>query len=234
MSDWFDKHYDEDLAFALYSLYEAGDDSVLNDLLTELCPLVRKCFRVDASKSEQGDQGFLEAEALNAVYELLKLKDIPVSHERVFTKYVSTVVLRTFRDTRVYLRTQTFDYWKVARSPYGSSFASAHEVEADIYRTQITKLLRESVKSKLRFIGVDRDACSYILDCELGYKNLYAETAKRKYGLTSLRCKYLIKYVTVLLRAALWEFGENEHKDGPLASDWSAGRGILRTPSELW
>lgn len=234
MSEWFSKTYDEPRAFSLYILYESGDDSVLNELLENLCPLIRRCFRMEVNKDALGDRGNLESDALEAVYELLRDQDIPTHHSRVFTRYVSTVIIRTFRDSLVKLRQQTFDLWQVAQTYPGARLVTSYDVEADIYREQIHRELRKVVRSRIRFQGADRDACVYIIDCELGYKELPSLTVRRKVGLPNARCKYLIRYVNVLIRAALWEFGEREHKDGPLSPDWSPSRGVLRPSSELW
>jgi hypothetical protein len=233
MSSWFQKHYCSEKAYSLYLLYENGDDSVLNELLTALCPLVRKCSRLECSSVSSGDQGMIEADALNEVYRVLENKSVPITCDRVFTRYLATVINRTFRDSLNELHQQTFEFWKVAQYPDGGRIVSQLDVDAELYRTQIVREILKTIYSRIRFRDSEREACMFIVDCVLGVKDVDPKVVRRKHLLKSRRCKYLINYVNILVRSTLWEFGEREHKDGPLSLDWTTGRGILRTTSEL-
>ena len=233
MSQWFSKPYDIGSAFSLYCLYESGDDSVLNDLISHLCPLIRKCARIERESIKQCDRQTIEADALNEVYNLVKSKDIPTNHPKVFTRFLCTAIIRFFKDSIRNLYSQQFDYWTVARVPESGRLPSHYEVEAKIYSEQTIRNLRRDVLHKLRFIGEERVACEFILDCRLGYRNLDPMVAKRRCNLNGYDCRLLLKHVDVLIKAMLWRYGEREHKDGPLAFDWSTGRSFLCAPGEL-
>lgn len=233
MREHFRAAYDEEWCAALYECYETGDDSVLNELLGRLCALIRRVYLQEVAASRKGDQSLIEGEALEEVYRVVELKTVPNHHPKVFTKFLSVVIVRSIRDSLRRLGCQTFDYWKVAKTPNPEPLPSPDIVEQRIYHDQVTELIRDRVRRRIRFIGSEAEACKFILDCALGYKDIDPKAAKRRFKLTSHRCNYLIRYIRIMTKAAAYEQRDRERKSGTLTSIWEAGGGILRPASEF-
>lgn len=222
------KHpYDGEWALALYACYESGDDSVLTELLESLCPLIRKCYLLEIGEPTQ-NQDFLEADAFQEIYRIISAKSVPYDHPRVFTRYLATCINRQMRDSIKESYQKPFDFWKVCHGPVNLNNLPGHwETEQRIYQEQILVAVKEFVISKIRFYGTEAEACKFILECELGSRNVDPRIARRKYGLTGHRCRYLIQYVKVLVRAAAWELRERECEGGSLTSIWQTSGSIL-------
>lgn len=233
MRGHFLEAYDAEWCSALYELYESGDDSVLNELLTKLCPLVRQTYLHEVGKSLAGDQELIEADALLEVYRVVEEKFVPNGHPKVFSKFLRTVVVRSIRDSIRTMKKQTFDYWKVGKDPSAEQLPSGYHAEQSIYEEQVRAAIRDAVRSRIRFFGKERKACEFILDCWLGYKFLEPKVARRVFELSSHRTNYLIRYIRILTKAVAYERRDLEYKSGPLSSEWEASRSILRTPGEF-
>ena len=227
MSSWFQQSYDEDYSFSLYSLYESGDNSVLNSLMTSICPLIRRSFKLEFRSMGHPDQSILEAEALHEVYRVISDKGIPTEHKKVFTRYLVTVIIRCFRDELSNIDYQCFDYWKVSRRPPAGSLPSYDDVEMNVYHHQLSTQIRSSIQSRIRFSGVEGEACRYLLDCQLGYKKAHTRTVRDRFRIKRSRYAYFLQYINILIKSALWEFGERERKNGPLSSYWATSRDVL-------
>lgn len=228
----FQAPYDADLTSAMYQAYEDGDDSILNELITSLCPLIRILFNRIVKGHRRSERDELECNALEEMYRVVSGKSLPNDHPALFTRYLSTIISRSFMDSLNEGRTQVFDYWKLGRSPYNPSTGFA-EVEAEILDAQVRDVIYNKVKSRIRFIGKEKLACEFILDCESGYKLLDPRVSRRVFKLTSHRSMYLIRYIRILLKAAALEQRSEYYKDGSITPLWEAGGGFLRTPSDF-
>lgn len=230
----FRRYYEEEWCSALYDCYESGDDSVLNDLLDGLCPLIRRNYCEEVGKSSPGNQSYIEADALCTIYDKLTDKSIPNHHPKVFSKFLSRIITRAIRDSLRSIKSQNFDFSKVARYPATYGPLGQEIAECRIYEEQVRNNIRKLVKSKIRFLDAERDACGLIIDCLMGYKDLDPKVAKRRFNLSSYRCNYLINYVRILLKAATYEQREYERESGTFSFIRTSGGSILRAASQFW
>lgn len=227
----FQATYDEEWCSALYDCYESGDPSVLDELLRKICPLIRRNYNSIVGGSLQGDQASVEADALQEVYRVVEDEVVPNHHPAVFTKYLSTVISRSIFDSCTELKTQIFDYGKSASRPYSGQLIPQFAVEARIYEAQIRRNIRNTVVTKIRFIRDEGRACIFILECLLGYKSVDPKFAKRRFNLSSVRYKYLSRYIKILIKAEVYEQRERDRKSGAFASIWTSSGSVLCTTS---
>lgn len=221
MKRHFSSDYDEDLSLALYVEYKKGDKEILGDLVTHLLPLVRRCsLRQVASISDRDD---LEADLVVELYSILTTQhDIPTDHPRVFKKFLLTVLSRSIFDLLKKRKTEVFDFLAAGKEYHTAQLPRASHVDLRIYRHQITRLIRKIVRSRVRFVEYQK-ACFYLIDIEIGLKKLAPETVRQVYPMTKARAKWLENYIRVVVRTVLWELGERERKDGPIAPEWATG-----------
>lgn len=228
----FDEAYDRESAFALYLEYEDGDDSVLGELLEKICPLIRIVFKMEIGPSKAGDREVLEGEALEELYRVIEGKYPPTDHQGSFTKFLCTVATRSMMDSINRCKPQTFEFWRVCRTPYQSDHSIAI-VESRIQQEQIHKLIRRDCKERVRFLGIEKEACEYIIDCLLNFNKEDASLVKRRFSFSSVRSKYLIRYCTILVKSALIERRRDERRIGTLTPIWETGGGVLRPASQV-
>jgi len=198
----FKGRYDEDLACALYAEYETSKDpAILNELLAQLCPLIRMTFKRTISPKFRSSQDFLESNALLSVHRLVKLRELP-THPRVFTSYLQSAIRVRLLDSLREVSSEVFEYWKVCRSPESSEYVTHSDVERYVYLRQRRSIIRSTVRDRIRFDGTEHDACKIILDSKLGLKNVDPRVVRRLCNLSFGRTKFLTEYVDVLIRAA--------------------------------
>lgn len=213
MQAYFKNPYDAYYSVACYMLYEEGDKEVLNDLIISLMPLVRIVFKKEVGVNDGNNQSQIEGEALEEVFRIVSDKNLPYS-PRSFTHYLYKVIKHSMSDTLSEWRgTQVFDYWKVCRSPHAPVRTPDSIVDPIIYENQITKLIISQVSERIRFIGVERLACLYVVRCLLASKNVDPTIARRKYDLTMKRAKHLIRCMRVLIKSCTMGIYDDE-RDG--------------------
>lgn len=230
MEAYFKAPYDAYLAYAMYEAYEDGDESILDDLVKMVCPLIRQVSCTYARDSyKRGDRGEMEADALSEVLRVIGDKMLP-QHPLAFTKFLRRVIRHSMIDSFNRLHPANFDFWLVDSVPHTLNNFELAVTSARIYREQIAKGIRDIVRSQIRFLGKEHEACCMILDCVVGLMRVDPRTiVKRKYKIHGRRCNYLIKYVEVLARAASWDILEDEREVGIIPPEWATGGGILCT-----
>lgn len=220
----FRTRYDEDWSSALYECYSTGDDSVLNDLMTSLYPLVRVYIARHVKKKKLGiDRSLLEADAFADLLLTVQRRDIHNFHPKSFTRYLERVIYASFAKSVRRLRKEIFEFWRVARDPYSQSIPPPDAVEAEIYQQQLNRIVHDTVVRRIRFLGTEREACEIIVECILGVRPAEPSIAQTVCNLRPIRYKYLLSYSKVLIRSVVYEIRENERKDGPLTSIWPTG-----------
>lgn len=231
---YFKAKYDADLAAGLYAVYLGGDDSVLNELMAQICPLVRRVYRKTIGPTLHSQQRQMEADALSEAFLILRSKTVP-THPRSFSSFLMTSLQRYYYDLARDYRPRVFNYTKSPDVlPPAGSVKSHKIVETELFYRQLNVLLRDRVRSRIRFIGREQQACWLILDCLLGLSPLDPTIARKRYRIRSpQRIRHLIKYVEILIKAAKLEQEQRSSEDGLDASLWASGRGILRaTPDD--
>lgn len=226
MQDPFKQKYDPKYCAALYAIYDSGDESVLSDLIESLCPLIRLRYIHEEGTTPNQDQYSMEADALGLLLEVLREEDIPTDPSQ-FNLYMSRVISRSIVSSAIKLRRQDFDLGSVGKSPPHARLETQFDVDMRLYERQLVWNIRESIRSKVRFSGDEAEACKFILDCELEFKNNDPRLAKQKFKISSQRCNYLISYIKILIRAELWEIRLSEREIGSLAHQWETSGGIL-------
>jgi len=228
--EYFNQLYDEDLAFAMYLEYEEGDDSILNDLIIQLCPLIRKVSNLEIGSNHGNNLSIVEGEALVKIYELVASRSIPTTHPKVFSRYIFTSALRKMRDIFKELQPQVLDFRNGCARVPGCTIPGFGDKDNEIYEDQAHKVVREMVTGKIRFIGNERSACLDILDSVLGYSRTDPMIVKGRYKLCNKAARYFERYIRILVKAAFIEVDDRECRESTPPFEWTSGRDLLCTP----
>ena len=226
MEKYFTEEYDADEACALYVIYESGDDSVLNDLIKSLLPLVRRTYLRRISALNKAKQDELESDAIMEVYRLVSGKELPTEPYE-FTKYLATTIKRAFYDAITASRLRPFEFGKRGRYPAAGEIPNQYDVENCIYERELMEEIRRTVKLSLRFAGEEHAACSYIADCLLARKSPSPRGARTRFHLNVRRFKYLERYVKITIKAASWEIRDRDREKCSASPNWTTGGGLL-------
>lgn len=234
MEKFFNETYDSVLASCLYGLYETGDDSVLDDLMRCMFPLIRRtALRLNRGRL-MPDHDYLEAEALNKVYEKITEKVVDNESPGFFTVQVARWIKDCFVWNLRKGNQQVFDYRKAAKVPYqGYFFENMAYIESKLFTTQVVAEIRKAAKQQVRFINEERKACFLMIDSLLGFSDINVKFARRRFSIRRERFKFLYSYTTVLVKAALYDSQYEQHKSGALSLEWETSGGVLCLTSEL-
>ena len=233
MKHYFEIRLNKPLAFGLYQAYEQGEDSVLEELIAQLCPLIRCVFKTEIGPSQYNNQSILEANALEEVYTIVIKKELP-DRQEPFINFLYTSIHNSMKKSILELTPKFFDFWQVCRNPVNSGISGFTEVDMKIYREQIQKAVYSDVKKKIRFMNNERKACILFLDSIMGIKKISPSFVKLKYNLKKKQVNYLFDYVKILVKSTMMEHLENERKSHPIAPQWERGRCVLCTPDSIW
>jgi hypothetical protein len=84
------------------------------------------------------------------------------------------------------------------------------DVEEFIYRQQFRDAVEVLFKQNVRFIGLERKACYYILNCLLERTSLNFTIISQYFNVKKKRALFFVDYVRVLYRAVCYAFRERE------------------------
>ncbi len=228
MRELFLLDYDADIACALYVLYESGDDSVLDELLRQIMPLIHRTLLLSVERVCLATREYLEADALLKAYRLISDRALPTEPSS-FTRYLSRAFARSGYDSLRELSPSPLEYWRVGGGPDVSTLPTQDQAEDKIYKEQLIASIRNAIRYRIRFVGVTKEACEYILDCYLLADMPDPCVAMRKFSLTQQDYRYLEQYVLLWIKSFSWEVHHEAREACIVSPVWKASRGLLRS-----
>ena len=229
MRAYFSAPYDSELSHSMYIAYEEGDESIIEDLLASLCPLIGRTVR-RVITTDKGNQDEVEADALSEVYRIVIEKTLPYHHHLVYTKFLRTSIRRSIANSFTRLSPSVFEFWRVSDTPYPDGNFELALAHGRIYRSQVAKAIQSEVRAKIRFLNNEKEACYFILDCVVGIVDSDPRVGvKRRFSIHGRRCDYLIRYIEILARSISWDILEDERESGIITSEWASGGSFLCT-----
>lgn len=121
--------------------------------------------------------------------------------------------LRAWSSRRIF----NFDYHGPS-TPRGSLY-DVQDVEHEIFLQQLPREISKRVSSAIRFDGQRRLACFYILRQLVGGQEIAARYMSKQFGVSGSDLEFLIDYVTVRIRMALYEI-RADLCHGKVVEDW--------------
>lgn len=121
--------------------------------------------------------------------------------------------LRSWASRRVF----NFDYHGPC-VPRGALY-DVQDVEHEMFLRQLPREIFKRVSAAVRFDGQRRLACFYILRQLVGGQEVAARYLRKQFGLSVADVEFLIDYVTVRIRMALYEI-RTDLCHGKVVEDW--------------
>lgn len=202
MRRYFSASFDVDLAMAWYEEYDQKQtQDNLNEAVKACIPFVRLVFNHQVGRSQRRNRDYIEAEGITAVMTCIQGRDIPTDTPRRFKSFLYTSIYRAFiKVIQRQLAPEEFDaLYECKPAPY-SIYGKHQATETKIQRRDLQQSIDTAVRASFRFIGRERDACNFILDCLTGRSSQDPKFVRRRFHLRGRQTTFLIKYVTILLR----------------------------------
>lgn len=208
MMQQFDGHYDAHLCCCLADEYQngcKGDQELLHELLIQISPLVGMVSKLEVSRHIAGEsRDSLCVDALAHVWELFESSSIPTDHIRQFTSFLYTTIKRTMIDSLRDCALQVFDFGAECEDPPYGELPTYKQVDARVQLGQIKLLVKAIFDHDCRFVGKERQACKFMVLCQLGMLNQDPMAAQHRFKLTKLRAKQLHAYARIQVKSLLY------------------------------
>ncbi len=215
--DYCSVEYDSDLAREVYEIYLEeiqldGTSSVTEEFVIVMLPLVRKVFNIEIVGDVRQHRSTLEGNAIAKIFTILVQGTIPPTNLFSTKFFYNSIKYNMINDIKA-IQPPPFDYWKICNTPHcdaNNRLNGKNYVESKVFTEQVLNLTRKISKERVRFVGNDREACLFMLDCCLGFINKDVDFAKSKFSLKSKRFKYLLQYVKILIKYIRMDIYEQE------------------------
>jgi hypothetical protein len=212
----FSGNYDKEIIYWLLIEYlKDRDNGVLNDLLTNIAPLVN-LVAIGFSCNQDCDIDLISVEALEHIYFLLisdKVDEIPMDTYNHLSTFLWIVIKRSFIDS---LRRNRLIDTSSLESPLKSNeytysrSLSYKNFDLRLYMEDFNSMLFYMVVADIRFEGDEYRACVFIVSCMLGFVNLSPGNVKYRYKMTTKKVSFFTTYINYLVRVNKKYLLENE------------------------
>jgi len=202
----FSGNYDKELIYGFYLQYlEDKSNETLDCLLRYIAPLIN-LSAMSFLKKHDCEIDVISNEALEHLYFLFisdKLEDVPRDNPNHLSTFLWRVVNRSFVDSLRRNKLIDQSSIEVLHNNYVfvvSRSITHNDVEIRLYLDNLKNMLFYMVRSDIRFIKLEYEACVFITSCILGLVNLSPRNAQYRYNLSSKKLSFFIDYINYLIR----------------------------------
>lgn len=202
-------HYDNAKAMRSYLRYRASPtDDHLVDSITSLIPIAGMVLRGHFHSLTREDEEDLCSFAAIELMDLVRRGRIDPSRGmyRYVRKALKNSMVDSVKKSKVGSEIIDFKQAPVSAAFLPQARSSIAGVEAKIFLEQAKKTVFEDARNRIRLVGMDRQACLFVLD-SLEKKKPYTERVVRaRFGSDP---KLVAGHCTFLLRQAMYRFRDN-------------------------
>jgi hypothetical protein len=196
----FNRKVDTYRAFEFYKLYRDGLTKALNNCLYELAPVIGQMVRINFGTYDPLTVESLCTDILGGIFTVITADRLSFENEYCFIGYVKRCALNFALNYSREYETKEFDLFFRCTNPPVGRVNQHSDIDIKLLCSQRIDLIMDLFVKDIRFIGKEKKAAIFILECVLERRDNNVKEVCVRFGVSRNRLAYLINYTNIMLK----------------------------------